>query len=482
MASDQCYLLIDIGTGSSRVALAKEGGNIIAIEHIPNEYEEDAFGGMLINTQRFFENIEALSRRILNENDVQVSAITVSGARQTFFLVDRDNQILFGIPNIDNRGEQFVQEFDQQKELVSSSTAREISADFLAMKLVGLNRNRPDLYNKVKSFTSLSEVFALIFCGQLIIEPSQAVETQMFDLYEKKWNQKVVDVFGLEQLSFPNIASSGTVFEIQDKNALARYGIKNESCKFVVGGADTQLAIKAVTSEDDENELYLVSGTTSPVCIRSSVPAKYRDCWLDLDLKGERYILEFNPGVTGLNYERSKQLLSAEANYSELEKAIDLFHKPKAIASFTTQSFQSDTGVKKLGGFFMSSPLSAAITKKDLIAGIVYDIGFAISKKVKQLEVDTAQKHNAIVACGGGMQSSVLPQIIANLTQKRVLIFSDFKEPSILGCLKVIEEKLHGSASNIERKIEFEYLPQSSGSLMQAYREWNEIGIGLKQI
>ncbi len=39
---------------------------------------------MLINTQQFFENIEALSRRILNENDVQVSAITVSGARQTF--------------------------------------------------------------------------------------------------------------------------------------------------------------------------------------------------------------------------------------------------------------------------------------------------------------------------------------------------------------------------------------------------------------
>jgi len=480
MAELKHYLLIDIGTGSSRVALEDEKGKLFDLQHISNEYVEDDDGGTLIDAEKFFDNLKAATKVLMAPFDVKIDAITVSGARQTFFFVDDNNEIKFGIPNIDSRGTKFIGKYRDNEELVRAHTARDISADFMAMKLVGLRNNRPDLFERVSSFTSLSEVFALMFSGKLVIEPSQAEETQLYDMYSKDWDEALINVFDLGNLRFPEIVPSGTAYSVTNKKLLSEYGVTaSDDCQFIVGGADTQLAMKALSPDPKKNTLCLVSGTTSPVCIRSDKPITDKNHWLDLDLGGKRYVLEFNPGVTGLNYERSKKLFMPDTSYQDIENQIDLSVKQNVFASFTTQSFSKPMLGDKFGGYFIRPPFTGSITPAALVGAVVTDIGFAISQKVFQLDKATNENFDTIIACGGGMNSKIIPQIVSTLTGKTIRIYADFQEPSIIGCFNVISDVMGGDLHDINRPIRFEYKPQTEkNGLLKDYTTWKRLNQG----
>lgn len=480
MAELKHYLLIDIGTGSSRVALEDEEGKLYDLQHISNEYVEDNDGGTLIDAEKFFDNLKAATKILMAPFDVKIDAITVSGARQTFFFVDDHNDIKFGIPNIDSRGTKFIGQYRDYEDLVRSHTARDISADFMAMKLVGLRNNRPDLFNKVSSFTSLSEVFALMFSGKLVIEPSQAEETQLFDMYSKSWDEALINIFNLGNLRFPEIVPSGTSYPVTNIKLLSEYGVAPaDDCQFVIGGADTQLAMKALSPDPKKNTLCLVSGTTSPVCIRSDKAITDKNHWLDLDLGGKRYVLEFNPGVTGLNYERSKKLFLPDTPYMDIENQIDISVKQSIFASFTTQSFAKPTLGDKYGGFFIKPPFTGEISPQALVGAVVTDIGFAIAQKVFQLDKMSDESFDTIIACGGGMNSKIIPQIVSTLTGKTIRIYADFQEPSIIGCFNVISDVMGGDAHDIDRPIRFEYHPQAENKiLLKNYTTWKRLNKG----
>lgn len=473
------YLLIDVGTGSSRVALVDENRNIYDIQHIKNVYSEDAHEGMLIDYRLFINNLAIASRRVLETFDVRISAITVSGARQTFFCLDKNKKVLFGIPNIDDRGNHFLNQFTDQRKIVFEKTARNISGDFLAMKLVGLREVRPDLYNNVFSFTSLSELFALLFCGKLVIEPSQAAETQLFNIFDKNWDADLLKIFGMDSIFLPEIVPSQTVFPVINQKLLRKFGITNDDCKFVIGGADTQLAMKAILPESESKTLCLVSGTTSPVCVRVEKPMVKSNHWLDLDLTGKEYVLEYNPGVTGLNYERSKKLLLPESSYKEIEEHIDLAKIQNIYASFTTQTFVKEDGGKKYGGFFLSPPFTDSVSKEMFVGSIALDIGFSIAKKVNQLKKDVKVSYDSIVACGGGMNSVIIPQVVSTLTNMPVKIYENFQEPSVMGCFEVINSVLKKNLNSKDKKIRFEYYPQEKKPMEKSYETWENLNLNI---
>lgn len=479
MTNQDFYLLIDVGTGSSRVALMDENRKIYNIRHIENIYKKDKYGGMLIDFHLFLNNLADASRRVLEAFDVKITAITVSGARQTFFCLDKNKKVLFGIPNIDERGSRFLNKFAEQRKTILKKTARDIAPNFLTMKLASLREDRPDLYKEVFSFTSLSELFALLFCEKLVIEPTQAVETQLFNIFEKKWDKNLLKIFHLETFLLPEVVPSETIYPIKNNRLLRKFGIKNEDCQFVVGGGDTQLALKAILAESEHDKLGLVSGTTSPVCVRVNEPFVHSDHWLNLDLGGKDYVLEYNPGVTGLNYERAKKLLLPESSYKEIEEKVNLDAKQSIFASFTTQSFMQTGGGNRYGGFFFAPPVTDSVTKETLVGSIAFDIGFAITRKVLQLKDDVHLDFKSIVACGGGMNSVIIPQVVASLTNLPIRIYENFQEPSLIGCFKVIDSALGKNKKLKKDQLIFEYYPKKNSFLEESYKTWEQLNLNI---
>ncbi len=88
----------------------------------------------------------------------------------------------------------------------------------------------------------------------------------------------------------------------------------------VTGGGDTQLAIKSTQPQVDD--IVIVSGTTTPIVKITDryITDKQERTWTSRDIEPGRFVFEANAGVTGLNYQRLKEVFYPNEGYDVIER------------------------------------------------------------------------------------------------------------------------------------------------------------------
>ena len=462
------YMIVDIGTGNSRVALVREDGALICVKTFENIYYiDEAYEDAQYFDPSFWKrNILGLCREIIHMYpNITIDAISSSGARESIVLINRKQEDFYGLPNIDNRGRAWMAEI--QKDGIYEKTGRWVTEDFPAAKLMGLSKRRKEIFDQVQTFTSLSEWIGYVLCGKLAIEPSQACETQLYDIGTQQWSEELIKRFKLEQLTMPPLLHAGSLLGLVKEDMKEQLKIAYD-IPFLVGWADTQVAVLGAGMQ--EGDIAVVSGTTSPVVTLRT--ERYCDpqerCWTDSWLKGSMYQMETNPGVTGLNYQRIRNLLFDGVSYEDLEAALKEVTSIKCTASFSSLDFEHACGYKN-GGFFMRPPFRADLHRIDLAWALVGDIACSISYQYRQLLQMLPIQHDKILGCGGGFQSDMLCQHLSDLTQKALVLPDHFHQASIMGCVAVCNSYWNIHTDTNERSYKI-YKPQK-GSLIQEYYE-----------
>lgn len=101
------YLMVDMGTGNTHVAVTDSVGNVLAFRSFWNTYHRD---NAYPDAQYFLpEEWAAMILKCCDElheelPDVKISAVSSAGARQSVVLLDKQGKPFLGLPNIDNRG------------------------------------------------------------------------------------------------------------------------------------------------------------------------------------------------------------------------------------------------------------------------------------------------------------------------------------------------------------------------------------------
>ena len=89
------------------------------------------------------------------------------------------------------------------KDLIYERSGKWVTEDFCAAKLLGLRMRRPGLYGRIRTVLSLSGFIARIFTGNCCFEPSQACETQLYDLETGTWSDYLCDIYGIDPAMLP---------------------------------------------------------------------------------------------------------------------------------------------------------------------------------------------------------------------------------------------------------------------------------------
>lgn len=478
---EKYYLIIDLGTGNSRVALVSSNGEIIELKAFENNYyKDDSYEDAQYFLPKEWSKIilNYIKEIILKHPQKLISAITSSGARQSIVLYDKNKSDFYGLPNIDNRGEKWINEVGNADEIYEKS-GRWLTCDFPAAKLLGLKKVHKRIYDDVYKITSLSEWIGTIFTGEIAIEPSQACETQLFDIETCDWSDNLCKYFEVDKNILPKIKNSGSILGNIKPEIASELGI-DANCVFVIGGADTQVALKSVYI--NEGETAIVSGTTSPVVsiCKDKLYDNKKRCWIDCNLKGLNYQIETNPGVTGLNYQRFKNAFFEDVSYADIDSALLKKEDYKCIASFTTLFFQDAKSIKS-GGFTMRPPFKADIDKFDFMWALCADIACAIYEQYKNLTQLVKNDKDYILGCGGGFQSKFIAQMISDLTQKKIVVNNGYSQASIIGGLLVCNE--YFNIFNVKTNgLEIEYLPKENNIITCYYEEWKTTRIKINNI
>lgn len=471
MTLKQGYLVFDIGTGNSRVAIVETTGEVISIEREDIQYELEPLypDSRYFSPDLLWEQLLRLAKKAMAQvPHITITAITSTSQRQGIVLQDQEGHSFIGLPNIDNRGREWEKEFSNQP-FIYETTGRSPSALFSSLKLVALQKRQPDLWEKVKSFTSISDWVAYKLSDVLIYEPSQATETLLYDVQKQEWSEALCEQFGLSIHLLPELKWSGSILG-EVTPAVARTLGLPEDVLVMVGGGDTQLAIASTYAKNQD--VVIVSGTTTPIC---HITDEYgvdpkRRAWTNSHIDKDQWLVETNPGITGLNYQKLKNIFYPNESYQQMEEEMSKLESIDCVSTLGMYLTDEKNATKK-GGFMFDTPLGDSLTRAHFVASALWEIACTIKWHFDALCDVISYDLPYVWACGGGFQSETLTKFVANLLQKEVRIHPGFHQASVVGAAVICNQAL---GINHERTGDIKTIPNDLHFDEKMYEDWQQ--------
>src|SRR5690606_14027325 len=147
----------------------------------------------------------------------------------------------------------------------------------------------------------------------------------------------------------------------------------NPAAKVVMGGADTQLAVKS--TQPVTGDIVLVSGTTTPIVkiIDEYKVDENMRTWTGRHIEEGKFVLESNAGVTGLNYQKLKDIFYPNEGYDVIEEELENTEISACVASLGSLVADEDRPLTK-GGFIFNVPLTHQLTRSTFVQATLWDI------------------------------------------------------------------------------------------------------------
>lgn len=466
------YLTIDMGTGNTKISIVNNKTGILDEISYENIYLKDNSykDGKYVSLEQCLEKVNQSIKYLLDKHkDINIDAISAAGTRQSVVLFDKNHHPIIGLPNIDNRAQEYLGQI-KEKEYIYGLTGRKVTEDFPAAKIFGYKQIYEQEFKDIKTFTSMSEWIGFEFTGKLVIEPSHACEMQFYDIRCKKFSKDILNLFCLENLEFPQIAKAGEKLGKVKDSWVLKYPQLKEAV-FIVGGADTQIALENIENKNDS--IMIVSGTTTPILAYSENPIYDQEKLgiTNSDLRANNYLIEVSPGITGLNYQRFKDFLFEDKTYAELEKAYKNINQIKIIASLTSVKNIKNIS-KKTGVYLIKTPIEE-VSSYDLAWSILADMACSIYAYISKLEYIMNKKYNTIRGLGNGLSSETLCQMIANLTCKNLILSPNYKKATTFGLANICNEYFENNkCRKLNKDSIIEYMPNNDELIKKYYKKW----------
>jgi autoinducer 2 (AI-2) kinase len=466
------YIIVDIGTGNVRVAAASSEGNVLGVAREDISYVKDPLypDALYFDPGQLWEQVLRLAADVLAQVPAaSVKAITATSQREGIVLIDAKGGSLIGLPNIDHRGREW-EDTITDKSSMYQLTGRYPTSLFSALKLIGIRERKPELWKETATFLSISNWIEYKLSGIARYEHSQASETLLYDVAQQQWSPALCKVFGLDPAILPELAASATVLGRILPAVAQQLGIAADT-KIIVGGGDTQLAIKS--TRPAVNDMVIVSGTTTPIVKLTGTYTLDQEerTWTSRDIENGRFVFEANAGVTGLNYQRLKEIFYPNEGYDVIEKELE--ENPHNLCMASLGSLLADEEVSLTrGGFIFPAPVSHLLTRSAFVWATMLDIACSIVKNYHILAAVAGHDPDYIWGCGGGLQSRVLRQLIANLTGKKVQMRYEYQQSSAVGGALICNEALQVNVK-IDDRIEVVY-PVQTEYYATLYAEWEK--------
>ncbi|MBZ4188144.1 FGGY-family carbohydrate kinase [Niabella beijingensis] len=480
MAQTNAHLIIDFGTGNLRAAVISVNGAVLGVarEDIPYIRDERYADSIYFDPEVLWNQILELATIALKQaGSVQILAITATSQREGIVVLDQAGTPVVGMPNIDHRGREW-EHIIPDKEPVYRLAGRYPTSLFSAFKLVGLREARKEWWQQLGTFLSISDWVEYMFCGIEHYEHSQASETLLYDVEQQIWSESLCELFSFPFSLLPPLMSSGTVLGTIRQPLAEALSIDPEA-KVIVGGADTQLAV--LSTRAYAGDMVIVSGTTTPIIKLSAaydLDGQQRT-WTGRYIDEDSYMVEANAGVTGLNYQRLKKIFYPNEGYDVIEEELRSVTDFQCVASLGSLVADEKKPLIK-GGFIFNTPVNHELSRAGMVWATLWDIACSIFENYNTLISVTPNKQSYIWTCGGGMESRMLRQFIADLTGKEVRIRDNYRHASVVGGMMICNKALDIDAEQTD--VYEQVQPAAGAQHMHFYKRWKEHRELLKKI
>lgn len=515
---NEVILTVDCGTGSVRVAAVDNMGVILAIksrtisytpskvsthrkqkgflEDVPgstfkgSDLSKKVSGGLDFDPVSLRKDILFLLAEVIVavQKDKRIVGISITSQRNGCVGYNEHMQEVFACPNIDSRvTQESLKTLPIGGEEFYSITGRWPNVFFPAMRLYWLKKNDPVLFKKIRYLSMINDWIAWLLSGKLKAEPSNAVETMLYDLQHKNWSISIIHSLGLDQIQMPELISSGSRVGSVKTTLLTELGLK-QPVDIFLAPADTQSALLGC-GLNGAGAVGIVNGSTTPVLMLTDelLFDNLHRTWTDPYWENT-YALESNCTRTGIYYHKYVEnlneflrIIGCDKTFNERELETLLVDEQTNSSTLlfpgtTICDFSKPTRAKN---FILHDFENRNLFTEFFRAG-VETIAFATVANIRQLEKITGFHPQSITITGGGARSSYYRSIIAQLCMDIPVYSSKEFETTSIGAATVAFADRYGKRNDIRGLLnDMQLLPQKEDqpdevnqSLSDKYEAW----------
>jgi xylulokinase len=266
----------DLGTTGNKATLYDREGNLVgsAFYGYTTEYARPTWAEQ--DPEDWWQAVCASTHRLLQQTKVQtndIACIVFSGQMMGCVPLDKQARPLRkAIIWADQRAveqEQWMAERISTQELYRL-TGHRLSASYSLHKILWLRHNQPDLYHSTYKFVQAKDAIVARLTGVFATDPSDASGTNLYDLEQGQWSERIIEAAELNPAQLPPIHPSSAVVgqvlgPIADEVGLAA------GTPVVIGGGDGACAA-AGAGVVREGAAYNYVGSSSWIALTSKAP------------------------------------------------------------------------------------------------------------------------------------------------------------------------------------------------------------------
>lgn len=210
-------ITIDQSTSTTKAILINQNGHIVGRSDVPHRQIYPKNGWVEHDPSEIYTNTKAAIYNVLKSTGIEredVSALAITNQRETTLLWSGSSSepLYNAIVWQCSRAADVIkhQPIAANKDYIREATGIFLSPYFPAAKAKWLcdNVDVPD----GSMFGTIDSWLIYKLTGNHKTDYSNASRTQLFNIKDKKWDERTIDIFGLNRLEFPEVLSSDDVF------------------------------------------------------------------------------------------------------------------------------------------------------------------------------------------------------------------------------------------------------------------------------
>ena len=297
MTNQSCTIGIDMGTTSVKTVAFNERGREIGrgSKHLDLFHESD--GQAEQDPQAVYDAVmDALTQTVnqVQNAGFQVRAVGLSAAMHSLLPVGADGQPLArAMTWMDTRAKEEAERLWRSPagQQIYQETGTPVHAMSPLTKLLWMQKNRRELFNKAEKFVSLKEWVWHQWFDEWVVDASIASATGLYQLTRQTWDETALNVLGLESSHFSRVVSTRYIRKGPKDARLRELGLGSQVA-FNIGASDGVLANLASGAIDTQS-MAITVGTSCAVRLGSNTPVT------DVKTRSFCYVLDDSQYIVG---------------------------------------------------------------------------------------------------------------------------------------------------------------------------------------
>ena len=493
------YLMgLDLGGTKGRCLLLNVESSEALCVFRPWQHRMTAEMGYDLDTDKVWRLFGEAAREAMakvNARPQDVLAVSTTGMRHGSVVVDARGDVLLAAPTRDARGAmQGLQLAAERGREFHERTGQFPAPLFTVSRLLWMAQAVPELLGRAHAVLALSDWLAYRLSGKIVVEPSVASASGLFEVSERRWADDLIGSLELPRHLFPQVVSSGTVLGSLSKDAAAHLGLR-PGIPVVTGGGDTQCGLLGA-GVIAAGEIGIIAGSTMPlqrVLERGFIDPEAH-LWTLHHLVQGRWTLESNGGpsgdmidwLAGVIYSGSDDpaaALLAEASQSVVGA--------EGIVSTLGAEIFDASRLRLPVGHLTLSPFMAAddpSRRRHFSRAVIEGLAFAARGNLEHLQRATQNTPALSIRLAGGMSKSpFLAQLLADVLGAPVEA-ARVSECSALGAAicagagaRLYDNIVDGAKRFASPTRRFAPDPRRSSAYQSYYERWLEVRAARQQ-